>query len=92
MLGKYGYTYASKRQRQRIHTHTHTHTHTEKYVILIAFPRQQWFHERASVLRYTYIACLVWYFKSVQANAEIHSEDRPRTLPSTSYQLTKRRD
>jgi hypothetical protein len=29
-----------------------------KYVILIAFPLQQWLDERASVLRYTYIACL----------------------------------
>jgi hypothetical protein len=35
-----------------------TNTHSE-YVILIAFPRQQGLHERASVLRYTYIACLV---------------------------------
>jgi hypothetical protein len=26
---------------------------------LIAFPRQEWFGERASILRYTYIACLV---------------------------------
>jgi hypothetical protein len=30
-----------------------------KYVIRIAFPQQQWLHERASRLRYTYIACLV---------------------------------
>ena len=30
-------------------------THTE-YVILIAFLRQQWVRERASALRYTYIA------------------------------------
>jgi len=37
---------------------TDTHTHT-KYVILIAFLLQQWLHERASVLNYTYIACLV---------------------------------
>jgi hypothetical protein len=29
------------------------------YVILIAFPRQQWLRERASMLRYTYIAWLV---------------------------------
>jgi hypothetical protein len=29
------------------------------YVILVAFPRQQWFYSRASMLRYTYIACLV---------------------------------
>jgi len=37
---------------------THTHTHTE-YVIFIALPLQQWLHERASMLRYTYIACIV---------------------------------
>ena len=35
-----------------------TDTHLE-CVIIIAFPLQQWLHERASVLRYTYIACLV---------------------------------
>jgi hypothetical protein len=35
-----------------------TDTHSE-YVILIAFPRQQWLHERASMLHYTYTACLV---------------------------------
>ena len=34
-----------------------TNTQSE-YVILIACPRQQWLHERASVLRYTYVACL----------------------------------
>jgi len=33
-------------------------THSE-YVILIAFPLQQWLHERTSLLHYTYIACLV---------------------------------
>ena len=32
-------------------------THSE-YVILIDFPRQQWLHERASVLICMYIACL----------------------------------
>ena len=36
-----------------------TNTHTE-YVTFIAFPLQQWLRERASVLRYTYIACLVY--------------------------------
>ena len=43
------------------HTHTHTQTqiHTHKYVIHFAFPRQKWFRERAAVLRYTDIACLV---------------------------------
>ena len=35
-----------------------TNTHSE-YVVLIALPLQQWLHERASVVRYTHIACLV---------------------------------
>ena len=32
-------------------------THTE-YAIRLAFPRQQWLSERATILRYMYIACL----------------------------------
>jgi hypothetical protein len=35
-----------------------TNTHSG-YVILIACLLQQWLHERALLLRYTYIACLV---------------------------------
>ena len=35
-----------------------TNTHSE-YWILTALPLQQWFHERTSLLRYIYIACLV---------------------------------
>ena len=34
-----------------------TNTHSE-YVILIAFPLQHWLHKSASMLCYTYIACL----------------------------------
>ena len=34
-----------------------TNRHPE-YVILIPFPLQQWLHEHASVLRYTYNACV----------------------------------
>ena len=30
-----------------------------EYVILITFLRQHWLRERASILRYTYIACFV---------------------------------
>jgi len=30
-----------------------------QYVILLTFPLHQWLHERASMLRYTYIACLI---------------------------------
>ena len=33
-------------------------THSE-YVIFIDFPLQQWLHERASMLRYTYTVCVV---------------------------------
>jgi len=35
-----------------------THTSSE-YVKLIGFPLQQWLHERASMLRYIYIVCLL---------------------------------
>jgi hypothetical protein len=40
----------------RITKATDTHSY---YLIVIAFPRQQWLLERASLLRYTYFACLV---------------------------------
>jgi len=36
-----------------------TSTNTQ-YVIIIDFPQQQWLHEHASMLRYTYIARLVY--------------------------------
>jgi hypothetical protein len=36
-----------------------TDKHSE-YVILIAFPLQQWLNERASVLRYTYAVYIVY--------------------------------
>jgi len=49
---------------------THTHTHT-RYVILFAFPLLQWLHERASMLRCTYFACLVLFrMCSVRLNGE----------------------
>ena len=35
-----------------------TETHSE-YIIFIAFALQRWLRERTSLLRYTYIACLV---------------------------------
>ena len=41
------------------HTHKHARTCTQKYVIVIAFRRQQWFRERAPVLRYTCITPVV---------------------------------
>jgi hypothetical protein len=40
-----------------------TNTHSQ-YVILFAFPPQQWLHEHASMLRYTYCAlCCVVLFE-----------------------------
>ena len=36
-----------------------TNTQSE-YVILIAFPLEQWSFERASILRCTYIVYIVW--------------------------------
>ena len=39
-----------------------TNTHIN-CVILIAFPLQQWLNESASMLRYTYIACLVTLYR-----------------------------
>ena len=50
-------TLAQEHANARAPPHTHTHTNSE-YVILIAFPRQRLFRERASMLRYSYIACL----------------------------------
>jgi hypothetical protein len=47
------------RQGTHIHARTRKHAHTDQYVVLIAFPLQQWFRGRASILRYTCIACLV---------------------------------
>ena len=37
-----------------------TDTHSEYVIIIIAFPLQQWLHERSSLLCYTYIASLVF--------------------------------
>ena len=38
---------------------TRKHTHTHQYVTLTAFPQQQWFRERGSLLRYTVHSCIV---------------------------------
>ena len=41
-----------------------TNTHLE-YVILFAFPPQQWLHEGTSVLRYTYCTVVVFVFSVI---------------------------
>ena len=62
-----------------------TNTHSE-YLILIAFPLQQWLHERASMLRYTYSACLV--------ESPLRKEKRIRVRRTTRHydQLPTRTD
>jgi len=45
-----------------IHKATDTHS---QYITLIAFPLQQWLHERASLLRYLYIARPPWSITQV---------------------------
>jgi hypothetical protein len=51
-------THTPTRPGTHMHARTHKHAYTDRNEILIAFPQQQWFRERASLLRYTYIACL----------------------------------
>jgi len=40
-----------------------------EYVILTAFPQQQWLHESPSMLHYTYIACIVYIIAVVVIQA-----------------------
>ena len=53
---------------------TATNTHSD-CVILIAFPLQQWLHERASMLRYTYITSLVLFGDGFKISSSIPSAD-----------------
>jgi len=41
-----------------------------EYVVLIDFPLQQWLYDRNSMLRYTYIACLLYF--SYRSAAHVH--------------------
>ena len=64
-----------------------------EYVVLIVLPLQQWLHERASLLRYTYIACLVsiiWISSSASSSVKSflrydHSLSRDPLMESTCY-------
>ena len=58
MLDKQCYMHARACIRPRVRAaRARAHTHTQ--ICNTAFLRQLWLHERASTLRYTYIACLV---------------------------------
>ena len=67
-----------------------TDTHSE-YVILIAFPLQQWLYERAWMLCYTQIDCLLslkFFCHSVQKNAPcVHSRTR-KIIPCYTAQFS----
>ena len=64
LIGKATHAQAHPRVRSptatptRLHLPTPKHVHNHKYLILIAFPWQHLFRERASVLGYTYVLCL----------------------------------
>jgi hypothetical protein len=68
-----------------------TNTHPE-YVTLIAFPLQQWFGERASTLRYTYIACVVRYNALVHVLATVYSHLQEVSVLSTVIVVTYTRN
>ena len=53
----HAYAYAHESGDTRTHApYRAPYTHAQKYEMFIAFARQQWFLERASMLRYTKIA------------------------------------
>ena len=60
------------RKRTACCTTTAINTHST-YVILNCFPLQQWYNERASILRYTYIVCRVL---SYQEEANMRKRQR----------------
>ena len=61
MLDKQGYTRARMHTPTRPGKRTHARTHTQKICTIYCFPTATMIRERASKLRYTYIACFVYY-------------------------------
>jgi len=62
------------RMRNACCIHEATNTHSE-HVILTAFPLQQWLHERPSMLRYTYSACLVIFLNYAERKSRRNKLD-----------------
>jgi len=56
-----------------------TNTHSQ-YVILTAFPLQQWLQGRVSMLLYTYIVCLIWHYDCLSHSLKWLHEIRDRVL------------
>jgi len=55
-----------------------------EYVILIACPLQQWLQERTSMVRYTYIACIVTFTPGVSSSKKknVSTNEEPSQLTS----------
>ena len=77
-----------------------THSHSQ-YVILIAFPLQQWLHERASILQVHYLSCSILTYiltysmlqsPSWEANWFAASQETPciSRNPKVHYRTQKR--
>ena len=56
-----------------------TNTHSN-YVLLTAFPREQWFYARATMLRYTCIDCLVSYQVLFTSSAPLCLPNAPQAI------------
>ena len=85
----YTYAHAHTHAPGYPHARTHNHAHTNQYVIPIAFPQQQWFRERASVLGYTYIASIVLlYYLLVGWGTCTLIKQFPRSRSDKDYPVT----
>ena len=69
--------------------HARTRAHTQ--IHNTAFPRQQWFRECASMIRYKYIVCLVWSCMADRITSEdgTHSGFRNVVSKFTSHTVQK---
>ena len=62
MLDKQGYMHAHVCTRPRVSARTHARAHTHKYIIFIAFPRQQWFENAPQYSLYIHcLSCSLYY-------------------------------
>jgi len=56
------------------------------YVIFIASPLQQWLQERASVLHYTHIDCLIYVFWYIRSNSVCSAQ--PKHVAAYGFAIT----
>ena len=63
-----------------------TNTHSE-YVIIIALPLQQWLHGRPTMLRYTYIDCLVYLFVNMEVRCDYENSTYVKNKKPTRCHL-----